>query len=75
MALAPIGTYFSTNWYLFDGNPTYSAIAAVVVANIVLVTYVTIAFREDQRDQLKKSEGGGGVSEKGRIPGSGKKTD
>ncbi|KAI8914905.1 hypothetical protein DFJ77DRAFT_510886 [Powellomyces hirtus] len=44
----PIGTYFATLDRLFGGNPNYSAIAAVVVANLVVVAYVVVAFLEDQ---------------------------
>ncbi|TPX55660.1 hypothetical protein PhCBS80983_g05145 [Powellomyces hirtus] len=46
----PIGTYFATLDRLFGGNPNYSAIAAVVVANLVVVAYVVVAFLEDQGD-------------------------
>jgi hypothetical protein len=34
-----------------SGNATYAAIAAVVAANMVLVAYVTVAFKEDQQAQ------------------------
>lgn len=47
MAVVPIGTYFSSLHYLFDGSTTYAGIAAVIAANTVLVGYVVLAFRED----------------------------
>ncbi|RSH81456.1 vacuolar ATPase assembly integral membrane protein vma21 [Saitozyma podzolica] len=47
MAIAPIGTYFSSLNYLWEGSTTLAAISAVVAANIVLVGYVVVAFRED----------------------------
>ncbi|EIW66581.1 hypothetical protein M231_02233 [Tremella mesenterica] len=49
MAVVPIGTYFSSLRFLFDGSTTFSAIAAIIAANIVLVGYVIIAFREDSQ--------------------------
>ncbi|KAK1926109.1 VMA21-like domain-containing protein, partial [Papiliotrema laurentii] len=47
MAVVPIGTYFGTLSHLFNGNTTYSAISAVLAANVVLVGYVVVAFREE----------------------------
>ncbi|KAJ3330633.1 vacuolar ATPase assembly integral membrane protein vma21 [Blyttiomyces sp. JEL0837] len=44
----PIGMYFYTLNNVFDGNTTYSAISAVVVANMVLIAYVVMAFLEDK---------------------------
>jgi hypothetical protein len=32
------------------GNSTYSAIVAIVTANAVLISYIIIAFLEDQGD-------------------------
>ncbi|KAF8528765.1 hypothetical protein BU17DRAFT_79921 [Hysterangium stoloniferum] len=47
LAVVPIGSYFISLWYLFDGNATYAAITAIVAANIVLVSYVVISMWED----------------------------
>jgi len=72
MAVAPIGSYFGTLDYMWNGefyiiqssahaeaetvlwcvpltigNTTYAAICAVAAANIVLVGYVIVAFREE----------------------------
>ncbi|ORY34244.1 hypothetical protein BCR39DRAFT_556639 [Naematelia encephala] len=47
MAVVPIGTYFGSLNYIWDGSPTKSAISAVAAANTVLVGYVVVAFRED----------------------------
>lgn len=41
--------------FVLPGNPTYAAISAVVVANAVLVGYVTVAFREEQAEQKVKA--------------------
>ncbi|GAA6002305.1 hypothetical protein JCM10207_001055 [Rhodosporidiobolus poonsookiae] len=56
MVIAPIGTYYLSRDYLFDSNPTYSAIAAVVVANAILVMFIYIAFKEDQEDYREEQE-------------------
>ncbi|EIW73340.1 hypothetical protein TREMEDRAFT_42323 [Tremella mesenterica DSM 1558] len=47
MAVVPIGTYFSSLRFVFGGATTPSAIAAIVAANMVLVGYVIVAFREE----------------------------
>lgn len=64
MVLMPIGTYYLTRDYLFAPTTTltYPAICAVTVANLVLVAFIWVAFREDMADserddrQLKQRE-------------------
>ncbi|GAA5963330.1 hypothetical protein JCM8115_000979 [Rhodotorula mucilaginosa] len=52
MVLMPIGTYYLTRDYLFAPTTTltYPAICAVTVANLVLVAFIWVAFREDMAD-------------------------
>ncbi|GAA5996318.1 hypothetical protein JCM5350_007229 [Sporobolomyces pararoseus] len=51
MIVGPIGTYFTTlNYYFHD--PTPSAISAALVANLVLVGFVVVAFLEDKNPDL-----------------------
>ena len=65
LAVVPIGGYFFSLWFLFDGgylhlisaalfimlctsgNTTYSAITAIVAANVVLVSYIIVSVIED----------------------------
>ena len=41
------------------GNSTFAGALAAVMANVVLIAYVVVAYNEDQSDQLdpKKKEG------------------
>ncbi|ORY40975.1 hypothetical protein BCR33DRAFT_787204 [Rhizoclosmatium globosum] len=50
MFTLPIGVYFGTIDAVFNGESLYSAICAVVAANVVLIAYVIVAFMEDQGD-------------------------
>ncbi|GAA5959646.1 hypothetical protein JCM3765_007228 [Sporobolomyces pararoseus] len=57
MIVGPIGTYFTTlNYYFHD--PTPSAISAALVANLVLVGFVVVAFLEDKNPDLPTRPGG-----------------
>ncbi|KAI8815809.1 uncharacterized protein EV422DRAFT_572400 [Fimicolochytrium jonesii] len=47
----PLATYFGTLNRLYNGNQNYSAISAVIVANLVVFAYVVVAFLEDHGDQ------------------------
>ena len=38
------------------GNNTLAAIAAVVAANLILITYIITSLLEDREDRLKKDE-------------------
>ncbi|KAG8996200.1 hypothetical protein FRB90_012788 [Tulasnella sp. 427] len=56
LGLAPISTYYLSQKYLWDGNGTYAAITSIFAANIVLVTYIITAVREDAQSQKPKGK-------------------
>lgn len=55
MAVAPLASFFIAKDYIFEGifhvssgsSYTYSAIVAVIVVHIVLITFIFVAFREE----------------------------
>ncbi|RKF64092.1 Vacuolar ATPase assembly integral membrane protein vma21 [Erysiphe neolycopersici] len=57
MIIAPISCYFLTISNIFGGNSTYAGATAAIVANLVLVAYIIVAFKEDQ------DEASGGTQE------------
>ncbi|EXF75481.1 vacuolar ATPase assembly integral membrane protein vma21 [Colletotrichum fioriniae] len=58
MIVLPIGTYFATVDFLFKGNSTFAGALAAVMANVVLISYVIVAMKEDQSDQLEAKKQG-----------------
>ncbi|KAJ4325843.1 vacuolar ATPase assembly integral membrane protein vma21 [Neodidymelliopsis sp. IMI 364377] len=56
MITLPIGTYFFTNTYVFNGNATYAGGLAALMANVVLIGYVVMAFMDDQAEQAEEAE-------------------
>ncbi|EJU06231.1 hypothetical protein DACRYDRAFT_103176 [Dacryopinax primogenitus] len=55
LAVGPIGTYFGMTWYITK-DTNIAAIAAIVVANLVLVGYIMVAIAEDMQDQLQTQQ-------------------
>ncbi|KAH8675572.1 vacuolar ATPase assembly integral membrane protein VMA21 [Xylariales sp. PMI_506] len=51
MIIIPIGSYFATVHTIFKGNSTYAGALAALMANVVLVGYVIVAYTEDQSEQ------------------------
>ncbi|KAJ3051204.1 hypothetical protein HK097_007821 [Rhizophlyctis rosea] len=51
----PLVTYYGTLNKVFNGNTNLSAISAVVVANVVVIAFVIVAFMEND-DDLKREE-------------------
>lgn len=58
MIVGPISCYFLTINNIFGGNSTYAGATAAFAANLVLVFYIIVAFKEDQDEVL------GGTQEK-----------
>ncbi|KAJ9315260.1 hypothetical protein DTO271D3_4427 [Paecilomyces variotii] len=56
MIVAPIGIYFLTVESIFRGNSTWAAISAAVTANIILVAYIVVAWKDDQGERLAKEK-------------------
>lgn len=54
MVICPIGSYFITVNTIFRGNSTYAGGFAALVANVVLIGYVIIAWKDDQEDQSER---------------------
>ncbi|KAJ3126879.1 vacuolar ATPase assembly integral membrane protein vma21 [Nowakowskiella sp. JEL0407] len=55
LVVLPIGSYFLSVEYIFNGNSTFAALTAAIMANLVIAAYVVVAFLEDDgsADDLK----------------------
>ncbi|CAG8450845.1 18582_t:CDS:2 [Acaulospora morrowiae] len=55
MVFLPLGTYFFTAKYCFEGEfkTTYAALSAAGIANVVLLSFIITAFVEDSSVQTK----------------------
>nr|POF25995.1 vacuolar atpase assembly integral membrane protein vma21 [Quercus suber] len=51
MVVVPIGSYFLTVQTIFRGNATYAGALAALMANVVLIGYVIVAFWDDQSER------------------------
>jgi hypothetical protein len=72
MITLPIGTYFFTVNFVFQGkhlvmrprelltlcpgNATYAGGLAALMANVVLIAYIVMAFRDDQEEMREEAE-------------------
>ncbi|KAF4631528.1 hypothetical protein G7Y89_g6610 [Cudoniella acicularis] len=56
MVVGPIGSYFLTLNTIFGGNSTYAGALAAIMANVVLIGYVIVAFNEDQTEAIEAAE-------------------
>jgi vacuolar ATPase assembly integral membrane protein VMA21 len=48
MIIAPLATYFITLNAVFKGNTTLAAVAAVAVTNLVMFSFVVVAYLDDR---------------------------
>ncbi|KAL7820403.1 hypothetical protein V8C44DRAFT_316483 [Trichoderma aethiopicum] len=53
MIVVPIGSYFLTVHTIFNGNSSLAGGMAAVLANVVLISYIIVAMKEDQTDLQK----------------------
>jgi len=56
MICVPIGSYFFALDLLFRGNATYAGALAAVMANVVLIAYIIVAWKEDQSDKIEAEQ-------------------
>ncbi|KAJ4345581.1 vacuolar ATPase assembly integral membrane protein vma21 [Didymosphaeria variabile] len=56
MVTLPIGTYFFVVNYVLVGNNTIAGALAAVMANVVLIAYIVVAYSEDQAEQAEEAE-------------------
>ncbi|CAN9353421.1 unnamed protein product [Alternaria alternata] len=56
MITLPIGTYFFTVNFVFQGNATWAGGLAALMANVVLIAYVVMAFKDDQEEMREEAE-------------------
>ncbi|KAF1944078.1 hypothetical protein EJ02DRAFT_399061 [Clathrospora elynae] len=56
MITLPISTYFFAVAFVFKGNATYAGALAALMANVVLMAYVVMAFKDDQEEMREEAE-------------------
>ncbi|KAG8413051.1 vacuolar ATPase assembly integral membrane protein vma21, variant 2 [Metarhizium acridum] len=52
MIVVPIGSYFLTVHTVFKGNSSLAGGLAALLANVVLISYVIVAMKEDDSARL-----------------------
>ncbi|PNP42952.1 hypothetical protein TGAM01_v201590 [Trichoderma gamsii] len=56
MIIVPIGSYFATVHTVFNGNSSMAGGMAAVLANVVLISYIIVAMKEDQTESKPESK-------------------
>lgn len=56
MVVGPIGTYFLTLNTVFRGNSTWAGATAAVMANVVMIAYVIVAFKDDESERIEAED-------------------
>ncbi|KAK6431508.1 vacuolar ATPase assembly integral membrane protein vma21 [Oleoguttula sp. CCFEE 5521] len=56
MITLPIGSYFLSVKTIFKGNSTYAGALAAIMANVVLIGYVVVAFNDDKSEREEAEE-------------------
>ncbi|KAF2459990.1 hypothetical protein BDY21DRAFT_337079 [Lineolata rhizophorae] len=56
MITAPISIYFLSLNSIFGGNSTFAGFTAAISANVILIAYVVVAFKEDQSERLAEEQ-------------------
>ncbi|KAF2442089.1 vacuolar ATPase assembly integral membrane protein VMA21, partial [Karstenula rhodostoma CBS 690.94] len=56
MVTLPLGTYFFVTNYVLVGNNTVAGALAAVMANVVLIAYIVMAYQDDQAEQAEEAE-------------------
>ncbi|EMC94937.1 hypothetical protein BAUCODRAFT_73091 [Baudoinia panamericana UAMH 10762] len=51
MITVPLGSYFLSVRTFFRGNSTYAGALAALMANVVLIGYVIVAFQDDKSER------------------------
>ncbi|KAK4565476.1 vacuolar ATPase assembly integral membrane protein vma21 [Recurvomyces mirabilis] len=51
MITLPLGSYFASVNLLFSGNATYAGALAAIMANVVLIGYIIVAFQDDKTER------------------------
>ncbi|KAK9370768.1 hypothetical protein V1509DRAFT_616782 [Lipomyces kononenkoae] len=57
MVTAPLGSFYISLNYIFDGNRQWAGLVAALVANVVVIGYVMFAWNEDGMAYSKSDEG------------------
>ncbi|KAI5480473.1 vacuolar atpase assembly integral membrane protein vma21 [Pseudohyphozyma bogoriensis] len=71
MVVLPIGTYYGSRDYYFHDNTTGAGILAAIVANLILIGFVVMAFMDDKE---YPEEGAASGDKKGSTAVAPKKT-
>jgi len=56
LGILPIGSYFLSLRYVWEGNSTFAAITAIAAANLVLVAYIITAVLEDRSSTSSENQ-------------------
>ncbi|KAL9105106.1 MAG: hypothetical protein Q9163_000024 [Psora crenata] len=56
MVIGPIGTYFLTLNTVFQGKSTWAGATAAIMANVVLIAYVIVAFKDDESERIEAEQ-------------------